>query len=103
MWFKRNKSSQPKRNSEFIVASKPRPVSRKQELEEILASRKQETLESKVFKALKRAGRHGVYNHELARLGIAWHRRIGDLRADGINIQCVRIDKGVFKYYLNQE
>lgn len=58
---------------------------------------------TKVYKALKAAGRHGLYNYQLARICLGWHRRIGNLRADGVNIQCVRLTGGVYKYYLNEE
>ena len=75
--------------------------SRKQDLEEALY-KKHESLESKIFKALKIAGGHGLYNYELDRIGMSWHRRIGDLRADGVNIQCVKVKNGIFKYYLNK-
>lgn len=59
--------------------------------------------ETKIFKALKRAGHYGLYNYELSRVCLSWHRRIGDLRADGVNIQSVRLSKGSFKYYLLEE
>lgn len=62
-----------------------------------------ESHESKVFKALKRSGGYGLWNYELASLCIDWHRRIGDLRKDGVNIQHVRTLDGGHKYYLNKE
>lgn len=62
-----------------------------------------ESQSTKIYKALKQAGGYGLYNYELARVCLSWHRRIGNLRADGVNIQCVRISKGTFKYYLNEE
>jgi hypothetical protein len=59
---------------------------------------------TKVYKALKQAGKHGLYNYQLANMGIlSWHRRIGNLRADGCNIQCVRVTGGQWKYFLNLE
>jgi hypothetical protein len=56
---------------------------------------------TKVYKALKEAGRYGLYNYELAKICLGWHRRIGDLRADGVHIACVRLTGGSFKYYLD--
>lgn len=58
---------------------------------------------TKIYKQLKKAGHYGQTNYELSRVCLSWHRRIGDLRADGVNIQCVRLTKGTFKYYLNEE
>ena len=59
-----------------------------------------ESHETKVYKALKHAGKWGAYNYELARVCIDWHRRIGDMRAQGIIIQHVRTPDGQHKYYL---
>ena len=63
----------------------------------------QESDETKIYKQLKKAGHYGLYNYELAKTCLSWHRRIGDLRAHGTNVQCVRLSKGTFKYYLNEE
>lgn len=62
-----------------------------------------ETHETKIFKALKKAGRHGLWNYELANVCIDWHRRIGDLRSSGINIRPERQKDGGWKYYLETE
>lgn len=66
-----------------------------------------ESHETKILKALKKAGRYGAYNYELAKPnvgGLAWHRRITELRKSGENIVTVRLSKGVFKYYyVNEE
>lgn len=62
-----------------------------------------ESQNTKIYKALKQAGRYGLYNQQLSKICLSWHRRIGNLRADGVNIQCVRINRGLFKYYLNEE
>lgn len=59
---------------------------------------------SRILSHLKQAGSYGEYNHVLARQGIGgldWRRAISTLRKDGHNIQCVRLSKGLFKYYLN--
>lgn len=69
----------------------------------LLSKPSHETQSTKIFKALKKAGHYGLYNHELARICLSWHRRIGNLRKDGVNIQCVRLSRGSFKYYLVDE
>lgn len=59
----------------------------------------------RILNHLKKCGRYGSWNYELARPtigGLAWHRRITDLRQDGHNIVKVRIGSN-FKYYLIQE
>ncbi len=62
------------------------------------------TRSGKILAHLKKVGRHGAWNYELSRIGgLSWHRRVGNLRADGHNIQCVQIKKGLFRYYLNDE
>lgn len=59
---------------------------------------------AQVLQQLKKSGTHGSFNYELARVGgLAWHRRITDLRKSGVNIQAVRINGGVYKYYFTQE
>lgn len=58
--------------------------------------------EQRILQQLKKAGKYGCYGHELAKAGVgglAWHRRITDLRKDGENIITVRISRGIFKYY----
>lgn len=63
------------------------------------------THEAKILEALKTAGSHGMWNFELAREGLgglAWHRRITDLRVEGYNIQHERQFTGGHKYYLIQ-
>lgn len=62
-----------------------------------------ESQSTKIYKALKQAGHFGLYNYELSKICLSWHRRVGDLRADGVNIQCIRLSKGTFRYYLNEE
>lgn len=62
------------------------------------------SVEGRVLAQLKKSQPYGSFNYELAKVGgLAWHRRVTDLRQDGHNIQAVRISKGVFKYYLNDE
>lgn len=61
------------------------------------------TQTGKVLRALKDAGHYGMANYELDRICLSWHRRIGDLRAEGHNIACVRITRGTFKYFLTDE
>lgn len=77
--------------------------SRKLELEEAIRKHRPETLESKVFKALKIAGRHGLWNYEIARLGMSADRRLRQLRSDGISISMERHKGGGIKYYLNKD
>jgi hypothetical protein len=85
----------------FGIKKKP---SRKQQIEDYIASTKHESLETKVYKALKKAGKRGLWNSELAMVGkLSWHRRIGNLRADGVNIQSVHIKGSGWKYYLNED
>lgn len=69
----------------------------------LLTKPSHDSQETKVFKALKKADHYGLYNYQLARICLSWHRRIGDLRHDGVNIQAVRLSKGTFKYYLLEE
>lgn len=62
------------------------------------------SVEGRVLALLKKNKRYGVFNYEVAKVGgLAWHRRVTDLRQDGHNIQAVRISRGVFKYYLNED
>lgn len=63
-----------------------------------------ETQSTKVYKALKAAGNRGCWNSDLARVGgLSWHRRVGNLRAEGVNIESVHIKGSGWKYYLNEE
>lgn len=60
----------------------------------------------RILKHLKKCGRYGSWNYELAREsigGLAWHRRITDLRKEGHNIVKARMTGGSFKYYLVME
>lgn len=62
--------------------------------------------EARILAYLKKCGHYGAFNHDLAKPGIgglAWHRRITDLRKDGVNITTIRISKGVFKYFLDDD
>ena len=58
---------------------------------------------TKVYKALKQAGHYGLTNGDLSKICLSWHRRIGNLRADGVNIQCVRVTGGTWKYYMTED
>lgn len=72
----------------------------------LLLHRKPVSHSARILQYLKKAGHYGAYNYELSKPsigGLSWHRRIGNLRADGHNIQCVRLSKGVFKYFLGDE
>lgn len=67
---------------------------------------KYQSHEAKVLAHLKKAGHFGAYSYELARPtvgGLAWHRRITDLRKDGERISTVRISRSVFKYFYDGE
>jgi hypothetical protein len=58
--------------------------------------------EQRILQALKKAGHYGAYGHDLAKPsvgGLAWHRRITDLRQEGVNISTVRINRSTFKYF----
>lgn len=58
--------------------------------------------EARVLRYLKKKGRHGAFNHQLAHPeigGLSWHRRIGNLRSEGHNIIRVHLKGGVWKYY----
>ena len=68
-----------------------------------LLHRPKESQTTKVLKALKKAGNHGLYNYELSRICLSWHRRIGNLRWEGYGISTVRITQGVYKYYFVSE
>ncbi len=61
---------------------------------------KYESQSTKILKKLKKAGKYGQTNYELAKVCIGWHRRITDLRKSGEPIVTVRISRGIFKYYL---
>lgn len=55
---------------------------------------------ARVLEQLKKSGYRGSFNHELARVGgLAWHRRVTDLRKEGYLISAIRIDGGTFKYF----
>lgn len=54
----------------------------------------------KILNHLRRVGKHGAYNYELANICLSWHRRITDLRKKGFIIKRIRITQGVSKYYL---
>lgn len=61
--------------------------------------------EARILAHLKKVGHYGSFNYELARSsvgGLGYRSRITELRADGYNIQAVRIKSGIFKYYLNE-
>lgn len=62
-----------------------------------------ESQQTRILKALKKAGRYGLWNYELSRICLSWHRRIGQLREDGYGISAVRVSKGNFKYFLVSE
>lgn len=59
--------------------------------------------EARILQALKKAGSHGLYNYELSKICLSWHRRITDLRQEGYNIQHVQVRRSTHKYYLNIE
>lgn len=61
------------------------------------------TSEGRILAYLRLCGDHGAFNYELAKQsigGLAWHRRITDLRQEGFDIVTIRISKGTFKYFL---
>lgn len=60
---------------------------------------KPKTASYKILQALKGAGHYGLTNVELSHITLSWHRRIGDLRADGYKIRTERLTKGMFRYY----
>ena len=63
---------------------------------------KPESHTSRILKQLKKAGKYGCYNHELAKPGIGgigWHRRITDLRKSGEKIIMLRLSNGKVKYF----
>lgn len=66
-------------------------------------SRKPASQSSRILQQLKKSGNHGSYNYELSKICLSWHRRVGNLRADGHNIQSVHIKGSGWKYYLNPE
>lgn len=85
----------------FGIKSK---ASRNQRIDDYLVSvTPHESLETKVYKALKRAGKHGLWNYQIAALGMSADRRLRDLRADGVPISSVRQKSGAWKYYLIKE
>lgn len=63
------------------------------------------TNEAKVLQALKKAGRYGLWGDELVKVGThRFSEYVRSLRADGHNIDCVRINGTTRrKYYLNDE
>lgn len=74
------------------------------DLFEKVEERTRKSSAEKILQALKQAGHHGLYNYELSKIGgLSWHRRIGNLRDKGYNIQPIRITKGKYKYILHQE
>lgn len=93
---------------------KLRKTSRQQKIEKYISEQEvkalsedykphKESHETKIFKALKKAGKHGAYNFDLAKPnvgGICWHRRITDMRKDGIVIKHVQITNTIHKYFL---
>lgn len=92
MWFKKSKPASQYKNKAVITMLKPVPI-----------THRTTSQTSQIYQALKTAGRYGQTNYELSRICLSWHRRIGDLRADGVNINTVRMSRGSFKYYLNEE
>lgn len=62
-----------------------------------------ESQTTRILKALKKAGDYGQTNVELSKICLSWHRRIGNLRADGYGISCIRLTKGLYKYYFVSE
>lgn len=61
--------------------------------------------EARILAHLKHAGHYGAWNYDLARQsvgGLAWHRRITDLRKEGYNISRIQVSKGSHKYFLNE-
>lgn len=65
----------------------------------IKSSQKPKSQTAKILEQLKKAGRYGLFNYELSKSCLSWHRRVGDLRKSGENIVVVRIKGGVYKYY----
>jgi len=59
----------------------------------------------KVYQMLKDRGEYGVYNYEFIRLDPPILRaasRVDELRSVGMDVECKRIRKGVFKYILKE-
>lgn len=59
--------------------------------------------EARILVYLKKKGKHGACNYELSHPevgGLAWHRRITDLRKEGWLIVPLRLKNGVWAYYL---
>ena len=66
------------------------------------SSHKPKSQVARILELLKRAGGQGVYNYELSRVCLSWHRRITDLRKSGEHIQSVRLKRGIYKYYYHE-
>lgn len=63
------------------------------------------THKASTLAALKRAGKFGLYGHDLANQELGGHRfgeYIRQLRAEGYVISLVRINKATTKYILEQ-
>lgn len=69
-----------------------------------LTAPKPTTRAGQLLRALKRAGRYGLFNYELNQI-IGWRfgAAVFELRKEGYNIQRVQLSRGVHKYYLNKE
>jgi len=64
---------------------------------------KSTTQTGRVLELIKRNNKYGTTNFELSRVALKYSSRIDNLRKEGYNIQAVRITKGTWKYYLNEE
>lgn len=56
-----------------------------------------------ILRALQAAGDRGLTNSQIYTLSnaLSWHRRVGDLRARGYDIESIKLSKGQFRYVLH--